>query len=304
MPWTLPPLPDRQLLADLCREAAERERVQPILVEKDFHLTRLLAELDRRFGSGALLKGGTLLSKVDLGFTRMSEDADLVIPGVASRSGRVNAEKMLPLRKALNDSAPLLGARIRFPAGERSERDAHVTWMLEYGSEFGEQRIQVEAAIRPVLRPSRRAGLRQLLRDRLVGDYSGALCHALDAAEARAEKVRAAFTREEARDFYDLQQLVESGADLTSAAFQALVDRKLSELGYAPLAEQGPGFALDARRRAALEASVRRDLPAVLGADAPPFDLDAVIRRFDGLWPMDHGSVGRRLLSGRARQRE
>lgn len=44
MPWTLPPLPDRQLLADLCREAAERERVQPILVEKDFHLTRLLAD--------------------------------------------------------------------------------------------------------------------------------------------------------------------------------------------------------------------------------------------------------------------
>jgi hypothetical protein len=28
-----------------------------------------------------LLKGGTLLSKVDLGFRRMSEDVDLVFPG-------------------------------------------------------------------------------------------------------------------------------------------------------------------------------------------------------------------------------
>jgi hypothetical protein len=83
-----------------------------------------------------------------------------------------------------------------------------------------------------------------------------------------------------------------------------LVDRKLAELGHAPLAQQGHGFALDARRRAALEASVRRDLPAVLRADAPAFDLEAVIRRFEGLWPCDRGRVGRRLLSGRADQRE
>ena len=163
MSWTLPPLPDRQLLADLCRETAERERVQPILVEKDFQ-----------------------------------------------------------------------------PAGKRSERDAHVTWMLEYGSEFGEQRIQVEAAIRPVLRPSRRASLRQLLQDRLAGDYAGAFCHALDAAEARAEKVRAAFTREEARDFYNLQQLKESGTDFSSAAFQVLVDTKLAELGPLPPTPRSP----------------------------------------------------------------
>jgi hypothetical protein len=32
----LPRLPDRTLLADLCREAAARERVQPQLVEKDW----------------------------------------------------------------------------------------------------------------------------------------------------------------------------------------------------------------------------------------------------------------------------
>lgn len=92
------------------------------------------------------------------------------------------------------------------------------------------------------------------------------------------------------------QQLLESGADLSSSDFQALVDVKLAELRVAPLARQGPGFALDVRRRAALEASVRRDLPAVLRVDAPAFDLEAVLRRFDGLWPCDRGRVGRRLL--------
>jgi predicted nucleotidyltransferase component of viral defense system len=64
----LPPLPDRVQLADLCREAAARESVQPDLVEKDFYLTRLLWALGDRFGDQLLLKGGTLLSKVDLGF--------------------------------------------------------------------------------------------------------------------------------------------------------------------------------------------------------------------------------------------
>ena len=88
MPWSLPPLPDLALLADLCREAAARTGIQPQLIEKDFHLTRLLGMLGQLLGPGALLKGGTLLSKVDLGFFRMSEDADLVVPGEPSRIGR------------------------------------------------------------------------------------------------------------------------------------------------------------------------------------------------------------------------
>ncbi len=75
----MPPRPDVAVLADLSRETAAREGVQPQLVEKDFYLTRLLWALDERFGRDLLLKGGTLLSKVDLGFFRMSEDADLVL---------------------------------------------------------------------------------------------------------------------------------------------------------------------------------------------------------------------------------
>jgi hypothetical protein len=55
----LPRLPDRALLADLCREAAARERVQPQLVEKDFYLTRILWALGQGVGDGLLLKGGT-----------------------------------------------------------------------------------------------------------------------------------------------------------------------------------------------------------------------------------------------------
>lgn len=284
MPWLLPPLPDLALLADLCREAAAKNGIQPQLIEKDFHLTRLLGMLGQLLGPGALLKGGTLLSKVDLGFFRMSEDADLVVPGEASRIGRANATLLTPLRLALLSLERTLGARILLPGGERFEHNAHVVWELGYASEFGRQVIKVEATIRPVLRPPRAVDLGQLLQDPLAGNSAGASCFALDADEARAEKVRAACTREAIRDFYDLDRLLESGADLSSPGFLQLVDAKLLELGALPLARQGRSFGLTRERRSKLERAVEADLPGVLRQGAPGFDLEAMLQRFNMLW--------------------
>ncbi len=280
----LPRLPDRALLADLCREAAARERVQPQLIEKDFYLTRILWALGQSVGDGLLLKGGTLLSKVDLGFFRMSEDADLVLPGPASRQKLTNVRRMHRLRDVLKEIGSFVGVSARFPAGELSDQAAHCVWQLDYSSEFGPQGIRLEVSIRPVLRRPREVGLRQLLADPLAGDVRAATCFALDAAEARAEKVRAAFTREAVRDFYDLDRLRESGADLSSSSFIGLVDEKLAELRALPMAKQGKSFGLTEKRRRQVDAGLARDLPAVLRTDAPEFDLAGVLARFDGLW--------------------
>lgn len=73
----LPPLPDPELLGDLCRETGTVERVAPSTVEKDLYLTRLIWALADSFAQRLLLKGGTLLSKVDLGYHRMSEEPPL-----------------------------------------------------------------------------------------------------------------------------------------------------------------------------------------------------------------------------------
>lgn len=284
MVWTLPPLPDVALLADLCREAAASNGVQPQLVEKDFHLTRLLSALGSRFGDQLLLKGGTLLSKVDLGFFRMSEDADLVVPGEPSRRGGMNASRLRPLRTALGELQGVLGARVLLPGGDRSDHNSHILWQLEYRSEFGRQIIKVEGSIRPLFLAPRQVVLRQLLQDPLVGTYDEASCYALAAAEARAEKVRAAFTREAIRDLYDLDRLLDAGVDLASPAFLELVDRKLAELGAPPVSQQARSFGLTPIRRAKLQESLARDLPSVLRRDAPPFDLESVLRKFDMLW--------------------
>jgi predicted nucleotidyltransferase component of viral defense system len=280
----LPRFPNRALFADLCRETAARERVQPQLVEKDFYLTRILWALGQSVGDELLLKGGTLLSKVDLGFFRMSEDADLVLPGPSSRQRLPNVRRMHRLRDVLKEIGPEVGVSARSAAGELSDKATHCVWQLDYPSEFGPQGIQLEVSIRPVLRTAREVGLRQLLADPLAGNASAAKCFALDAAEARAEKVRAAFIRGAVRDLYDLDRLHESGADLSSASFIDLVDAKLAELGAPPMAKQERSFGLSGERRRQVEAGLKVDLPAVLRADAPQFDLDRMLARFNRLW--------------------
>jgi predicted nucleotidyltransferase component of viral defense system len=280
----LPALPEQDLLADLCKEAATRERVSPAAVEKDFYLTRLIWALAQRFEDRLLLKGGTLLSKVDLGFHRMSEDVDMVIPLEGRSYKPQNAKRMDRVRDVLREIAPEVGMTLQHPDGQRFDRHTHAVWNLEYPSTFGRQGVIVEVTMRPLLKPSRRSPLGQLLDDPLAGDYADAFCWALDAMEARAEKVRAAFTRSAGRDFYDLGLLVRKGVDLNSAQFLALVDEKLSELKTPPLSSFATPFDLQGERRRAVEASLAADLPAVIRFDEPSLDLDVLIDQFEQLW--------------------
>src|SRR4051794_30649019 len=129
----MPPLPDRELLTELCQEVAGREGVQPFAVEKDFYLTRLIWGLAQHFGDQLLLKGGTLLSKVDLGYRRMSEDVDLVVPwdGPLTYAG-MNARHMNHVARALRELAPEVGVQFISFDGERSSMNAHVIWELPY----------------------------------------------------------------------------------------------------------------------------------------------------------------------------
>jgi predicted nucleotidyltransferase component of viral defense system len=277
----LPARLPRDRLADACREAAADHGVEPSTVEKDYYLTRLITALGEELGERALLKGGTLLSKVDLGFNRMSEDVDVVLPGVPDKRKRDNAVRMDRLRDALVRVNTAVGTELPLPHGEREERDSHVLWDARYDSEFGSQRIIVEATIRPVMRPARRARLEQLLE---TDDAPYGYCWALDGLEARAEKVRAAFTRRAIRDYYDLEQLEKVGSDFTSPEFLEIVDAKLAELGAEPMRVQPPAFGTTEAERKALRRAAREELPTLLRISAPPFDLDAMLARFDQLW--------------------
>jgi predicted nucleotidyltransferase component of viral defense system len=285
---TLPELPDTELLGDWCRETAELERVQPWTVEKDFFLTRLIWGLAQLHGNRLLLKGGTCLYKVDLRYRRMSEDIDLTIPGRGTRYQGTNATEVDRVARSLRDLGPNVGTQLLNFDGERSERGAHAIWEVSYPSSFlppEKALITVEAGIRMAYRPVRKARLLQLIPRYLAAGYDSAFCWALDFVEVRAEKVRAAFTRAdpEIRDFFDLGVLWESGADMDSAEFLAVVNQKFTEAGSRPISEQPQSFGLTEQRHRMLGGKVD-SLESVLRFDEPKFDLQKVVDHYDALW--------------------
>jgi hypothetical protein len=71
---------------------------------------------------GYLPKGGTLLGKVDLGFFRMSEDADLVLPGPPSRRGLRNVGRMQRVGDAIGEVAGAVGVSASLKRPHRRAR--------------------------------------------------------------------------------------------------------------------------------------------------------------------------------------
>ena len=284
----LPRLPNPEDIADISREVAATERVQPWSVEKDLYLTRLIWALAQVHGDGLLLKGGTCLSKCDLGYHRMSEDADFVIPGQATRYRVDNVRRLNPVPRSLGEMGDVTGMSLATFDGERFETQSHGLWEMAYQSILLPPRaaaLVVEAAIRPALLPPRRVVLRQLVPADLLPGYDEAYCWALDYLEVRAEKVRAAFTREEpeVRDFYDLALFAAADVDMASEEFVHVLDMKLAELNAPPLADQPASFGLIGVRRALVEAGMTR-LLGVVRIDEPRLDLDGVLEHYNRLW--------------------
>jgi predicted nucleotidyltransferase component of viral defense system len=283
----IPPRPDLGDLADACNETAARERLQALHVEKDYNLTRLIWSIGEELGERLLLKGGTCLSKVDYGFHRMSEDADFVFPRAELPSGRDQAPKVIgPLIQKVKKAAEAIGARLvdRPPSLKTIKGQADLTVAYESrfeANDLGTILVQIE--VRPVLCTPRRVGLEQLLSGPLAKGYEPAYCWALHADEVRAEKVRAAFTREEIRDFYDLQLFISRKSDMGSEAFRSLVDEKLKEMDTAPLARQHINFGKSKRQIEELEDTVDTRL-AVVRLDEKRFELQPVLSYFNELW--------------------
>src|SRR5581483_1582731 len=235
-----------------------------------------------------LLKGGTCLYKVDLGYRRMSEDVDLTIPGVATEYQSTNVIHINRVAQSLLEIGPVVGAQLVNFDGERFDRAAHAIWEVKYESAFlpGEKAlISVYAVIRPAHRDVRKVGLRQLIPPELISGYGSAYCWALDYSEVRAEKVRAAFTREDPaiRDFYDLWVLATAEVDMGSPDFIELVDAKLNEIRARPLKEQPRSFGLTEQQYGLLGRKLT-ELETVLRFDHPKFTLQPVIDHYDRLW--------------------
>jgi predicted nucleotidyltransferase component of viral defense system len=245
------------------------------LIEKDYFCTVLLQHLTTA-GTDLVFRGGTCLAKVHLGFYRLSEDLDFLIPtqpdaSRGERSRRVAASKRALAR--VEQQLPGLRVVTTLTGANDSRQYAAV---VGYASLLGaeEETIGVEIGLRePLLTPAVHGDAQTLLLDPISGApmVPALSVPCLSQAEAMAEKARAALSRREPaiRDFYDIDHAVRRlGLRLGDPALVALIKQKLA----VPANE---AVDVSKARLAALKLQLQAELKAVLrDQDFAEFDLE------------------------------
>ena len=250
------------------------------LIEKDYFASVLLHQLCSG-SSDLVFKGGTCLSKIFWGFSRLSEDLDysISVPPDATRSQRRAA--VSPIKRAVeNIPAAVPAFRVVEPL-RGSNVSTQYTSMLCYPSQIVEEveTIKLEIDFRePLLLDAEVREARTLLLDPVGG---GAMVppfrvRAIAEPEAYAEKARAALTRREpaVRDIYDFDYAVQTGhLNPEDASLVALVRQKLAMPG-------NEGVNLNDALHEQLVRQVEAELrPVLRPADFEAFDLDRAFGR-------------------------
>lgn len=266
---------DPALFREAVNFTAAQTRFASRLIEKDYFCSVILQHLAAA-SPELIFKGGTCLAKVHVGFYRMSEDLDFVIPMPvdASRTDRSRrATKSKGVVAAIGKQ--LSGLRV-ITALTGANDSSQYTSIIGYTSLIGpqEETIKIEVGLRePLLLAAVRGEVKTLLLDPISGSPLAPtlLVPCLSREEAMAEKLRAALTRREAaiRDFYDVDHAVRRlGVRVRDPELVELLREKLAIPGNEPVD-------VSANRLAALKPQVESQLKPVLrAADFVEFDLE------------------------------
>lgn len=220
------------------RFTGEETEFAPRLIEKDYFcsvILEALAEADVPL----VFKGGTCLAKVHSGFFRLSEDLDFSIPTAPDTTRGDRSRAIVPV-KTIVATLPkrIPGLEMLAPlAGHNVSTQYNAT--LGYRSLLAPriETIAIEIGLRePTLTPPERAQVHTLLLHWVQG---GALLETFPArcltyAEAMAEKLRAALSRQEVaiRDFFDVDHAVRvAGLDVAGVELVRLLRAKLAVPG-------------------------------------------------------------------------
>jgi len=274
---------DRELFRESLAYTAARTGFVARFVEKDYYCTVLLRHLAAQ-APELVFKGGTCLAKVHVGFYRMSEDLDFVIPVELGCARSERSRRIANAKRVLGEiEAPGTGVRLESPLAGANASTQYAA-VVEYSSVLGTRRetIKLEIGLRePLLLPAERASARTLLLDPLRGESIPAFeLSCIAALEGLAEKLRAALTRRvpAIRDFYDLDHALRGGR--LQPADPALLGMLRSKLAM-------PGNAavdVSTERLAALRRQVEAELrPVLREPDFSVFDLDRAFELLQGI---------------------
>jgi predicted nucleotidyltransferase component of viral defense system len=280
---------DKKILKDVIYYLSDEQGFIASVIEKDFHLTRILNGVNEYLSNDIVFKGGTLLNKVYLNYHRLSEDLDFAYRGNTDLSTRGKRSKAItPIREKMPTFLDRLELTSDNPQGKGFNNSTQYLFDIQYQSVLLDKKenIKLEISLRhpPFLEPEQ-VIIKHFFQDPFTGEdlIEQGKVLALSLEESVAEKLKAAISRPipAIRDYYDLWHFIRSRFDFNRSYFLEMVDKKLRLDGYERDYSQNLGLSEQAIKE--LKKSKNTDLVLIIRIDEK-FALDEVLMFFDKLF--------------------
>lgn len=280
---------DKEKLRDIIRYLADEHGFLPSIIEKDYHLTRILNTVNDHLSRDIIFKGGTLLNKIYLNYHRLSEDLDFSYRTEADIKTRGKRSKAItPLREKMPSFLSVLDLTSNAPEGKGFNNSTQYLFNIRYSSVLAPRRemIKLEISLRqPLLLPPVTVAVKHFYQDPFTGKdlFPQGSVLALSLEESAAEKLKASISRltPAIRDYYDLGHFIKAGFDFARPEFLKMVNKKLRLDGHKKDFSHNLGLSDHAIHE--LKRSIKTDLVPMIRADEQ-FDLDNVLSFFNKLF--------------------
>ena len=280
---------DRDKLGKIIPVISEKHHFRFEMIEKDYHLTRILNSVNEHLSRDIVFKGGTLLNKVYLNYHRLSEDLDFSYRGnveLATRSQRSKA--ITPIREKMPSFLSLLELTSDDPKGKGFNNSTQYLFDIQYDSIITNRKegIKLEISLRqlPFLAPVT-VQVKHFYQDPFTKEdlFPQGSVLALSLDESVGEKLKAAISRltPAVRDYYDLWHFIKLDFDFSRPDFLKMVNEKLRLDGYTRGYSHNLGLSDQAIQE--LKRTVKTDLAPMIRTDEE-FYLDKVLEKFNQIF--------------------
>jgi len=163
---------DKKILKDDIYYLSNEQGFVASVVEKDFHLTRILNRVNGHLSADIVFKGGTLLNKVYLDYHRLSEDLDFAYRGDGDLSTRGKRSKAIkPIREKMSAFLDMLVLTSDNPQGKGFNNSTQYLFNIQYQSVLSGKKENIKLEIS--LRQLRFLNLNDLLKTFFSGSIHG-----------------------------------------------------------------------------------------------------------------------------------
>jgi predicted nucleotidyltransferase component of viral defense system len=284
---------DKKILKDIIYYLSDEQGFVASVIEKDFHLTRILNRVNEYLSTDIVFKGGTLLNKVYLNYHRLSEDLDFEFRDKVDLSTRGKRSKaIIPIREKMPKFLNVLELTSDNPEGKGFNNSTQYLFNIQYQSVLLDKKenVKLEISLRqPPFLKTEQVAINHFFQDPFTGKdlIEKGKVLALSLEESVAEKLKAAISRinPAIRDYYDLGHFIRNKFDFNRSDFLKMVDKKLRFDGYKKDYSYNLGLSEQAIQE--LKRSINANLILMIRRDEK-FDLDKVLIFFNNLFKKSH----------------